>query len=121
MSHGYVNDVYIKPWCRLSPYAIGLAVGYILYEVYQRSNIVSWSSLTPRMAGHSRYSYFKQALLWAVALTVLGLCVFGTYGDYSGHALSRKERIAFLTLSRLGWAVGVSIIIAACFAGYGGT
>ena len=24
-------DVYIKPWCRVGPYAVGLILGYILH------------------------------------------------------------------------------------------
>lgn len=54
------------------------------------------------------------------ALIILSLCIFGTYGDYSGHPLTRKNRIVFLTLSRLGWSIGLCTIIIACFAGHGG-
>jgi hypothetical protein len=120
MTNGYLNDVYIKPWCRIAPYAIGLSIGYILYEVYQRSNTISWDSFIPRTTIHSRYHHFKQVFTWTFALIILALCVFGTYGDYSGHPLTRQNRIAFLTLSRLGWSIGLCIIIIACFAGHGG-
>jgi len=119
LTSGYLNDVYIKPYCRLSPYAVGLAMGYIFYEVYQRSNIVQWSS-TGRTNPLTRSQILKQIFIWTVALLIIFLCVFGTYGDYNGHDLSRSSRIAFLVLSRLGWSVGLSIIIAACFVGYGG-
>jgi hypothetical protein len=115
-----MNDVYVKPWCRIAPYAIGLSIGYILYEVYQRANTISWDSLIPRATIYSRYHHFKQILAWTFALVILGLCVFGTYGDYHGHPLTRHDRIAFLTLSRLAWAIGLCIIIIACFAGHGG-
>ena len=120
MTHGYWNDVYVKPWCRLAPYGIGLAIGYILCEIYQRSNVVSWDRLIPRTTIYSRYHHFKQILIWTFALVVLALCIFGTYGDFSGHPLTRQNRIAFLALSRLGWSTGLCIIIIACFAGHGG-
>lgn len=120
MTHGYFNDVYIKPWSRLAPYAIGLAVGYVLCEVYQRSNTLSWDRRTLQRTSYSRYHYFRQILTWILALTLLSLCVFGTYGDYSGHPLTRVNRIAFLTLARLGWSIGLCVIIIACFAGHGG-
>ncbi|CAF2747121.1 unnamed protein product [Rotaria sp. Silwood2] len=118
-SHNYMNDVYIKPWCRIAPYAIGLVLGYAVYEMYKRSNTVSWESLLPQRR-LTRANRIKQILAWIFALFILALCIFGTYGDYSGHSLNRSERIAFLTLSRLGWAIGLSIIIIACFTGHGG-
>ncbi|CAF3405306.1 unnamed protein product [Rotaria socialis] len=120
MTNGYFNDVYVKPWCRIGPYAVGLGIGYIFYEVYQRSNTLSWDSLIPRTTIHSRHYYFKRIFAWSFALILLSLCLFGTYGDYSGHALTRRDRIAFLTLSRLAWSVGISTIIITCFSGHGG-
>lgn len=114
--HDYMNDIYIKPWCRISPYAVGLIVGYILYEFYQRANTLSWESILPKR----RANRVKQIIAWIVALVILGLCIFGTYGDFHGHPLTRSGRIAFLCLSRLGWAIGLSIVIINCFVGYGG-
>jgi len=116
ITYNYMNDVYVKPWCRIGPYAIGLLVGYILYEMYQRSNTLSWESLLPRR----RWNRLKQFVAWIFALAILALCIFGTYGDYNGHPLTRSGRITFLTLSRLGWAIGLSIIILICFVGQGG-
>ena len=120
MTNDYFNNVYIKPWCRLAPYALGLAIGYIFYEVYQRSNTASWDHFIPRATIYNRYHYFKQILTWTFALIILTLCLFGTYGDYSGHPLTRRNRIVFLALSRFGWSIGLCIVIIACFAGHGG-
>ena len=116
---GYMEDVYIKPWCRIAPYAIGLALGHCLFELYQRSNHVTWESLLPE-GTPDRYRRLKKVLAWTFALIVLSLCVFGTYGDYGGHPLTRSGRIAFLALSRLGWSIGLGTIIIACFVGHGG-
>lgn len=120
MTNGYFNDVYVKPWCRITPYAVGLAIGYIFYEVYQRSNTLTWESLIPRTTVHNRNYYFKKIFSWSLALILLCLCLFGTYGDYNGHPLTRQNRIAFLTLARLGWSIGLCTVIIACFAGHGG-
>lgn len=119
-THNYNNDVYIKPWCRIAPYAIGLIIGHILYHMHQRSQTISWDALLPHRK-FTRLNRFKQILAWIVALVLLGLCIFGTYEDYNGHSLTRSGRIAFLTLSRIGWSIGLSIIIISCFIGYGGS
>ncbi|CAF2438000.1 unnamed protein product [Rotaria sp. Silwood2] len=119
ITNGYLNDVYVKPWCRIAPYAVGLSIGYIFYEVYQRSSTSLWDSLMRRTTIHSRHYYFKRIFVWIFALTILSLCIFGTYGDYSGHPLTRRNRIVFLTLSRLAWSIGLCAIIIDCFAGHG--
>ncbi|CAF3539956.1 unnamed protein product [Adineta steineri] len=113
-SHNYMNDVYIKPWCRITPYAIGLILGHILYEMHQRDNTLSWESLLPqrRLTG---YKHIKQIIAWILALVIMALCIFGTHGDFNGNPLTSSERVAFHALSRLGWAIGLSIIIIICF------
>ena len=115
----YMDDVYVKPWCRIAPYAVGLALGYVLVEMFQRANAFSWESLLPQQRTN-RNQRVKQILLWTFALTVMAFCIFGTYGNYSGHPLSRSARITFLALSRLGWAIALSAMIIACFSGHGG-
>jgi hypothetical protein len=117
-THNYFSDVYAKPWCRISPYAIGLFLGYILYEFYQRANTLTWESILPQRT--VRYNRAKHILAWLFALAILSLCVFGTFADYNGRSLTRSERITFLALSRIGWAVGLSIIIIICSTGHGG-
>ena len=119
-TYGYMEDVYSKPWCRIAPYAVGLILGYALYMFHQRSTTISWEALIPERTRSSRYRPVKMISLWIVASIILSLCVFGPYGDYGGHPLTRSGRIAFLTLSRLGWAVGLSIIIISCVYGQGG-
>ena len=118
-SDNYMNDVYIKPWCRIAPYAIGLILGYILSELYRRSNTFSWESILPQRRS-ARWNRVKQIVVWTLALFILSLCVFGTYGDYNDRPLTRSGRIAFLTLARLGWSIGLGIIIITCFLGQGG-
>ena len=113
-SHNYMNDVYTKPWCRIAPYAIGLLLGYFLSLLYERSNTFSWDFIVPARRS-TRFNRLQQIVAWTFALLILSLCVFGTYGDYHDHPLTRSERIAFLVLSRIGWSIGLSIIIVSCF------
>ena len=113
-SHNYMNDVYVKPWCRIGPYAIGLFIGYILYHRYQRSNTLSWEFIVPERRS-TRANRIQQIVAWIFALLFLSLCVFGTFGDYHDRPLTRSGRITFLVLSRMTWSIGLSIIIISCF------
>lgn len=106
-----MNDVYTKPWCRVAPYAIGLLLGYFLSLRYQRSNTLSWDAIVPAR----RSARWQQIFARLFALLILCLCVFGTYADYHDHPLKRSERITFLVLSRIGWSIGLSIIIISCY------
>ena len=75
-SHNYMNDVYVKPWCRIIPYAVGLAVGHALYELYLRSNTLSWEAILPRRRS-TRLNRLQQVIAWIFVLLILSLCVFG--------------------------------------------
>lgn len=114
-----MDDVYVKPWCRIGPYAIGLLLGHYLYDLYQRKNGMTWESLLPERT-NDRFHRFKQILTWSIVVTLLSLCLFGTYQDYVGHPLTNSARAAFLSLSRIGWAIGISLIIISCFLGQAG-
>ena len=54
---------------------------------------------------------------WLIALLLLSLCVFGLYPDFKEFPkinLTRPIHIAYQSLSRITWAIGVAYIIYAC-------
>ena len=62
----YTDAIYIKPWSRISPYLVGLAMGYVLYKSY-RLNV-------RKSIGVVIYSS-----MWAVAAFVAMWLVYGLY------------------------------------------
>ncbi|XP_013776461.1 O-acyltransferase like protein-like [Limulus polyphemus] len=97
----YFNIIYIKPWCRIGPYLVGVIVSFLLYRTGKRTNFLNkWLVL----------------LCWLIAA---GLCLSVVYGTYHVD-MSNSTTSLYNTLSRTAWAVGVGWVIYACVTGHGG-
>ncbi|XP_076353848.1 nose resistant to fluoxetine protein 6-like isoform X2 [Tachypleus tridentatus] len=97
----YFNTIYIKPWCRIGPYLVGVIVSFLLYRTGKRTNFLNkWLVL----------------LCWLVAA---GLCLSVVYGTYHVD-MSNSTNSFYNTLSHTAWAVGVGWVIYACVTGHGG-
>lgn len=99
---------YIKPYCRINPYLIGLVLGYVLWKVSQckkpqkfRSTLIS-------------------VVFWPIASGVCFSLVYGLYGSFHGHIMSTLENSLYLGLSRTLWGLGVAMFIFICYSGSGG-
>ncbi|XP_005184104.2 nose resistant to fluoxetine protein 6 [Musca domestica] len=94
------DKIYDKPWTRLGPYLIGMAVGWILF----RTNC------------KIRLSKTKVAIGWTLASLNLFVLVFGLYRA----ELSQFTAALYSSLSHSAWAVSLAWITIACSTGYGG-
>ncbi|XP_064611188.1 O-acyltransferase like protein-like [Liolophura sinensis] len=101
----YYNDIYVKPWCRVGAYAIGLLLAFIMYKRGQRKLSVIWATLG-----------------WVIALTVGLFLVYCGYTELQegGQPWSQPVRTAYESLSRPAFAACVSWVIYACHTGRGG-
>ena len=99
--------VYEKPWARIQPYIVGLALGYVLYRgVFPRfSRIINISLYT---------------VMWAVSAVLLASTVYGLYPIWYGHIPSTAENVLYTTFSRFAWGIGLALMVFACHTGYGG-
>ncbi|XP_054729042.1 O-acyltransferase like protein-like [Anastrepha obliqua] len=94
------DKIYDKPWTRLGPYLIGMAVGWILFRTNCKIRL-------PRLT---------VATLWALALLNLFVLVFGLYRA----ELSQFMAAAYSSLSHSAWALSLAWITIACSTGHGG-
>jgi hypothetical protein len=99
---------YVKPWCRFSPYIIGIFLGYILHKTKGKP-----------------FKMSKVANLWGwTAAFVTGMLI--VYGLdipkrlFENDPLSMTENIMYGGFHRLAWAIAVGWVIFACSRGYGG-
>ncbi|XP_033118097.1 nose resistant to fluoxetine protein 6-like [Anneissia japonica] len=101
----FISDsIYVQPWSRISPYLVGMAVGYILYKY----------------RGRIQMSIFMTILGWVIA-TVIGLAVvYGLYGNFHDNHLTKAGTVVYITLCRFAWAVSLAWVVFACTTGYGG-
>ncbi|XP_037932591.1 nose resistant to fluoxetine protein 6-like [Teleopsis dalmanni] len=94
------DKIYDKPWTRLGPYLIGMAVGWILF----RTNC------------KLRLHKLTVATGWILAMLNLFVLIFGLYRAQ----LSRLIAAAYSSLSHSAWALSLAWITIACSTGYGG-
>ena len=115
MTHGDLNDYYyIKSYCRINPYLIGMALGYVVYKVSE------WK----RESGDKRSLQLRlsllDAILWPVSFSICFGVVYGLYSSSNGHIMSVLENAIYLGFSRTLWGLGLSFFIFICYSGMGG-
>ena len=100
----YMDDYYVKPWHRIGPYVVGIAVGALLA-----------ARKLPRL------NKLTNTVGWMLA-TATGLAVvYGLRGDISGkHPGSTEVHALYNAVSRSAWGACVCWVIVACKEGYGG-
>ncbi|XP_077982994.1 nose resistant to fluoxetine protein 6-like [Glandiceps talaboti] len=103
----YSDYIYIKPYCRIAPYLVGIVMGYALQQIRSKKIQVVISPI-------------YGALGWAVA-TVIGMSVvYGLYGTAHGHELTAAGNITYAVFSRFAWGLALAWVVFACQFGLGG-
>ncbi|XP_066293459.1 nose resistant to fluoxetine protein 6-like isoform X2 [Branchiostoma lanceolatum] len=105
---GDMVKYYVKPYCRIGPYLVGVAVGWLLVKIKRKqTKSTTLSLLTP--------------VGWLVAATSAVAVLYSTYGLYHGTTLQTEpENVLYLTVHRTVWAMALGWVVLACYHGYGG-
>ncbi len=106
ITQAYTDAIYGKPWDRISPYIVGLALGYVLYK-----NIKFDYNKVLNLVFHG--------FLWAVATFTAFWLVYGLYFTWHGHIPSKAENVIYIMLSRCLWACCLALLVYVCHHGYG--
>lgn len=102
----YFQKVYITPWCRITPFIVGILLGYIIFLNKTKHNY--------------KLRWDINVLLIMCSLTMMGLMLYGIYPDYDNHPLSRTAHILYQASHRFIWSIGLGYIIFACLNSQGG-
>ncbi|XP_064616085.1 O-acyltransferase like protein-like [Liolophura sinensis] len=100
----FMEKIYIKPWCRIGPYLVGIFVGYVLYRTRCKVKLHASTVI----------------LGWCSAAVVCLAVLYGLYGHTHGHPLSVEASAVYNALHRTAWGAGLGWVVFACCTGYGG-
>ena len=101
------SEIYGKPYCRISPYLVGIILGYVFFKNY-------------RFKFHRVVNLFIYLLLWAMAIVFGMSTVYGLYSSFNGHYLTVTENVMYFMFSRLTWGLALAQLAFCCHYGYGG-
>ncbi|OWF35674.1 O-acyltransferase like protein-like [Mizuhopecten yessoensis] len=100
----YMMLYYIKPYCRMGPYIVGMLAGYVLYEKGLKIKINKYVNL----------------FIWLVAAIVACMVLYGIYESANGNPVDVGLAALYNATSRSLWGACVSWVIFACATGNGG-
>lgn len=97
--------VYTKPYCRISPYLVGMVLGFIFYKLNGKQ--VKLNLLT-QMGG------------WAISTALACSVMYGLEGTYNGPQTPQWLAVSYNALSRFAFSLSVAWVIFVCVTGNGG-
>eukprot|EP00013_Stygamoeba_regulata_P020285 CAMPEP_0177652660 /NCGR_PEP_ID=MMETSP0447-20121125/13259_1 /TAXON_ID=0 /ORGANISM="Stygamoeba regulata, Strain BSH-02190019" /LENGTH=682 /DNA_ID=CAMNT_0019155941 /DNA_START=129 /DNA_END=2177 /DNA_ORIENTATION=- len=100
------NQLYQKPWSRIAPYLLGVATAFLYLRITR--------SETRKVKLHPLVVLAG----FAVSIGILGAMLFITYKQQ--EYWNRAAVVAFYTLERFVWSLGLSGFCLLLFLGYGG-
>ena len=112
----YMYYYYVKPYCRVVTYALGLASGFIVCEVKQQEKSgVIWDGIA-YYAGKVVNHKIGAWISFVFGLFLVTLLIFVQYnvwkqGDLSFSSWSKAQNIQFIAWNRLAYGVGLSCLL----------
>ena len=100
------DELYIKPYARISPYLVGIVLGYLLYKKVQ-------------IPFKRRINWIFYLGLWILAAFFCLSTLYGFYGTWHGHPFNLAENVVYFMFGRFTWALGLALLVFICHNGYG--
>lgn len=100
----YYAAIYIKPYCRLGPYLVGMLLGYFLYD---------WAEPVC-------LSKYLVATGWTACVATNLFIIYAMWPANKGILPTIGEATAYGALARTVWAITLAWVTFACVTGYGG-
>ena len=116
---------YIRPWCRIPPYLIGMATCHLLakwnYKLHLSKVMFTICSLDLYFSASFnnviKFMFQKTLIVgWSLAI----LCNCSILLGVTNKNISLGLSALYLALSRTGWAVGIAWLVVACTTNNGG-
>lgn len=101
----YYGEIYIKPYCRASPYLIGILLAYLMRT----------TSL-----GQVKLKRWQVATGWTLSIFALLVILLSTLPAMNGQPPGELESALYNALSRPLWACATGWMVFACITNHGG-
>ncbi|EDO47332.1 predicted protein, partial [Nematostella vectensis] len=104
----FMSYVYVKPYCRIAPYLVGMALGYLFHR---------------HKDGPGKVPKGFYLVGWCMAFIMAVAPLYGPYSEYrkiDPKPFNRTENVFYGTFSRFSWALALAWVIFCCHTGYGG-
>lgn len=119
------NYYYVKPYCRVPPYALGLACGMILYTYRKHQDKGQIYDPIAYFIAKALKNVFVRCGMFFFGLALINILIFSQYDtyhhpgdDYTYHHWSKKANYAFYALERTTYGLGISFIFLPLLLGY---
>jgi hypothetical protein len=109
------DDLYVKPYCRVAPYAIGIMCGLVLYtqKNYTKTGKVydTWAHAIGNLF-QNRYLRYGGYLIGLFFINFFIFIQYTAYKDVDNGWTSwnRSESAAFFAFNRTCWGLGISLL-----------
>ncbi|EGG15389.1 hypothetical protein DFA_10223 [Cavenderia fasciculata] len=107
----FTTDIYQKPWTRVGPYAVGIAMAMIFDQTRQSTNPIIHAIKTWPVV---RYTFY------VVALGTTTFFTFIPYNAFVGDGWSTLQNALFNACGHTGFVLGAGLFLLTAFAGRGG-
>ncbi len=103
----YQEEIYTKPYARITPYLVGIITGYAFYRNYKipLNKVAKW---------------IVRHVVLVIAGVLLTAPLFGLVKTWNKDP-SDPVSVLYITFSRCSWGIGLAFVVFACNSGHGGT
>ncbi|XP_028406328.1 nose resistant to fluoxetine protein 6-like [Dendronephthya gigantea] len=105
--NGFFKDVYVKPYCRIPPYVMGIVLGYVLFKHFSKEFKLPMKLVV---------------MMWLGATALAVTVVYAPYGTLKEdpRIWTKGENILFGSLKWCIWGLCIIWLIFACHYNYAG-
>ena len=109
-SDHYMDDLYYKPYCRISPDCIGLLGGFVYYAFKKGKSGEVFDPLASAIANGVNNSRVVRFLWYGLGLFLINFFIFVQYDAYkSDDHWSRSQNSAYFAFQRFAWGLGMNL------------